>query len=475
MQIRFLLLLNFLLGFFISFLAAETVYFSYVYHPDNLYLPLFIRDLGSSVSHWHLPPSSYFFPDGLFLFLLERVFPFLYLPSIYGCLVFFLLQTTVYLFYKKHLGKKKAILGLSIFGFLFLLVSSLFFFDGEKKNPVGILLTNGHHITGFILSILVLFSLTSYRRNYFFTFVACISLGLFYGSDRYLLLVLVLPLLSSLFLLKKRNKLYYFFLCITAIFLGEILQIRTKAYFLIPDSFGDLSARILSIPVSKIFFLGIHYYYDFLKLFISQTGYYFQAILFLLLLLFRKKKNLYLPTKEKSFFLFLTLYSVCFTGLIGRFLYQHPFPVRYLTPSILCFFAFGIYNTLSFTFFKRLGTSLSSFLFLSITCFYLVFLYSMFWDKELPRNKALFLAKEWEGRSRGKILITDYSHEKPLRFWSEGKLKPLPVDARKRPYLWVTGAYLHPFWNPGEELTRQIDSSRQEWVEWIPNSLTKDF
>jgi hypothetical protein len=37
-----------------------------------------------------------------------------------------------------------------------------------------------------------------------------------------------------------------------------------------------------------------------------------------------------------------------------------------------------------------------------------------------------------------------YDLEKPIRFWSEGKIEPIPIDKSGEPYRWITGAFHTP-------------------------------
>ncbi|BDA78736.1 hypothetical protein LPTSP3_g16660 [Leptospira kobayashii] len=475
------------IGFIFSFLACESFYFSYVYHADNLYLPLFVRDILSSIPlGWYLPPSSYFFPDGAIVYGLSLIFPEEYIPSLYGAILFPVYLFILYVFFRKRMGKKKSVLSILAF-VLFFSVSSSFvgFIYPNKQNPWGLIYTNGHHITGFMLSFYILFQvfprnlgadLLKKSNTWIKLVFVWIFLGFTYGSDRLILVFAILPFLAgNLFTKRKETKIYTILFFVLVVLTGEwiLFSFPKGNFFPVESSFSILLRKIDGLSVGRILFLFGNYYFDFFKLFFYRASIFFILPFCILIFYFFIVKNKNRFRRESIFFISQGILSLLATGIIARFVYEHPYPIRYFLPftitliiltTLLCFSRWRAYSFFT-VYIKQI--SLSVILLLSFLSCLILSDYGF-----TLREEKKILVGQLKEVSKNRKILTNYKTQNPLQFWSEGKIKSYPVSQKKTPYFWITNAFPHPFWNTRLPLSEQIT---EPYLEWIPNSLTKDF
>ncbi|TGN08424.1 hypothetical protein [Leptospira ilyithenensis] len=474
-----------LIGFIFSFLVCESFYFSYVYHADNLYLPLFVRDiLSSKPLGWYLPPSSYFFPDGLIVYCLSLFFPKEYIPSLYGAFLFPAYLMILYGFFRKRMGRKKSIL--SLLGFvLFFSLSSVIvgFAYANKQNPLGLIYANGHHVTGFMFSFYVLFqvfpgnippSLLKNGEILIRLLFVWIFFGFVYASDRLILVFAILPfVISSLFTKRKETRIHYLLFFILVICTGEWILFSQVIFFPIESSFSVLLRKTDDLSVGRILFLFGNYYFDFFKLFFNRASIFFLLPFCIFIFYFFIRKNKKQFRSDKRFLIFQGILSLLAAGIIARFVYEHPYPIRYFLPftitlvsfiSISCFSQWNAYSFLTIHY-KNINDSVILLLGLFSCLVLLNYGFTL-------REEKKVLVEQLKEVSQNKRILTNYKTQNPLQFWSKGKIKSYPVSQKKKPYFWITNAFPHPFWNPQLPLSEQIT---EPYLEWIPNSLTKDF
>jgi|GEM_PF-3655774 len=473
-----------LVGFLFSFLVCESLYFPYIYHADNLYLPLFARDIiHSKPLTWYLPPSSYFFPDGILVYSFSLIFPGEYVPSLYGSILFPIYLFILYSFFRKRFGRKKSNLGIQIFLLLFFMITlSLYSIDSNKQNPLGLIYTNGHHITGYIFSFYLLFRFWPKHpdpdrftlRVWITLSLLLILLILFYSSDRLLLVFVIFPFLAStLFKNRKENRIYSILFFTLIVFTGEWIIYDQKDFFPIESSFSILQRKTEGLPPTRILFLLLNYYFDFSKLFFHRTGIFLITILFVFSLYYFRQTKRKRITSDRIFFISQTILSLLATGIIARFVYEHPYPIRYFLPMFLTFFSLCIVlylKNLHAYSFLPLHSGISNYL---LVLLLLLFSYSTFSEFGFSlREEKKILVEQLNEVAKGRTILTNYKTRNPLLFWSEGSIKSYPISQKKTPYFWITNAFFHPFWNLEIPLSEQTE---EPYLEWVPNSLTKDF
>jgi len=434
-SIRFILFL--ILSTFISFLLCETFYFSFLYSADNLFLPVFIQDMfRGEWQGWILPPSPYFFPDGIVMGILYLCFPFLYLPTVYGVFQFLTFQLGIYIFWKFRRDSyyaRKYVYQVTLFLWFFIILS--IFFD-ESPKILHTLFASAHHSTGFLF-ILFLLGVRILFPNLFFDTKSKLMLALFvilffflYISDR---LAFSIGGVFYLMILQEKNQLsrfpnnrilYIFFLIV---FFGELTLFYIQQLFSIPKSFFILQQKIFSLDLFQILSLSIHYLYDFFKVMFYKTPTLFFLLGLSFLAIVFQGSN-----KRKLSILFFS-FSLLVTLLIGRFTYENPFPIRYFFPFLIYSLLTGIIqlnHVSDWSYFpsKKIQILLTSCLKISI----LIFLVFSFYVKTERFDVSLKLPPPKE---------VDYEREKPIRFWSEGKWESIPVTETGEPYKWITGAF----------------------------------
>ncbi|TGM51488.1 hypothetical protein [Leptospira vanthielii] len=435
----------FLVSGITNFLLCETIYFDLIHSADNLYLPLLLKDLasGHGMFHWYLPPSPYFFPDLFLNLILYPFVPFLYIPSAYGTLQMFFVLLGISFFITKYTTKTAALEFLFRFEFLLILVSFLGYWIGDNPLPFVYFLSQAHHSTGFFFSLLLTMYLYSvlndrekdhrgdgshqYLPNHLTAFFF-FSFSLLYLSDRFSFSVgaisfFVVRIWDSKRPLSERisyfQKKRFWILSFLFILFNELAFLGLKQIFQIPGSFQILLNYLSRQTLESSLQLSGNYLWDFSK----HIYYQGKSILFLMSLLFFTY-----PKFPKLIRHLLVVFFPVLVGLlllVGRFTYLHPYPIRYLFP--LWFFAlFGI--TWVLVPFTKMISHWVLFLALGGVMVFLFY---------LPSPRA-------EVQSRLSS-ITDkevtYDLEKPIRFWSEGKQTPVPIDKDGKPYHWITGAF----------------------------------
>ncbi len=448
----------------ISLIGIQTQFYSLIFHSDNLYLPLFVKDLFSKENlYWFFPPSTYFFPD---LFLMILIYPFVSLtnlPIIYGLVNFSLIFVTMRLYLKQSLGVKKSNFVIFCILFIYLLSVFLSFLIDSKLNLFGFLFTNGHHT-----SVIFIFFYVYSRRNEVFAkfnfhkallfFVLVMS----YLSDRFIFI----PLISILFVPSQtKHRKYILYFVTLVVFLGEILHQSLSLFLFLPDSLSSflsfLSARSMIENLLLVFF----YIFTLFKLYLQKVMIFFHILFFGIFVFLLLQRN---SSKQKSFLVVFGFFSLVFTILVGRFVYPHPFPIRYLVPFLFIVFVWSIQRIIqiqnfSDTFFKI------TYSFFSLLILYFVLItvslgIPMIEEKRTYRESLIeYLNHFGSGR-----FWTGYESEKKIRFWSQTSLRPLPCDSNGKAYPWITGA----FSNELEVISRCPGKGEKIWT---PNSLTKDF
>lgn len=437
--------LFFTVSFIANFLLCETIYFEPLHSADSLYLPLLLKDLvtGLGIRHWYLPPSPYLFPD-LFLYLiLYPIFPFLYLPSFYGATQMALVLLGIFIFLSKYLNKTKSFQFLYLFETLFIFFSLLGSFFGDRPLPLVYFLSGTHHSTGFFFSLLLslyLYSLLNEKekdkKNFTPSFVLPFPLVLFfffsfellYISDRFSFVLGVIAFFVVRIWDEKltlRERLSYFqtkrFWILTLIFLilGELVFFELRSIVSIPNSFQILLTYLTRWNVSEIIQLSGTYLYDFAK-HIFYQGHSLLILVGFVFLGFTRFPKLIQHLLLVFFPILLVLLL-----LVGRFTYLHPYPIRYLFPLWFLGF-FGITWVLN----QLIPNGNRKGLFFILLC-----MGGMLFFFPFPREKTkAYFSQITETK-------VAYDLEKPIRFWSEGRKSPIPIDKDGKPYHWITGAF----------------------------------
>ncbi|MDF3818787.1 hypothetical protein P3G55_02685 [Leptospira sp. 96542] len=394
----------------ITFLLCETIFFEVLYSADNLYLPLLARDFFTQgkISHWYLPPSPYLFPDFLLMVLLYQFFPFLFLPTVYGVVQSSLFFMGIYFYqWQKEKNQNLALFRMLLFSFALFVFAIVSFVFSDSPNPFVFLFCNAHHSTGFLFG----FSLYLFYRNakkdygifliFVFTFL--------YSNDRLATILIITPL----FFLTKSNEKKFALLFIPI--LGEILIFGLHEFFLFPSSFKTLQNYTEFKSTKQLFFLATSYLFDFSKIL------FYQGKIFLFVFTFGIFQWKQIPKQSKLFLVYTFFISIFVLIIVGRFTYLHPYPIRYLLPVLILILLFVISNA------QGKWEWLLIFILVLIPCLALTL--------EFPR-KPTYLSFQ---RAFGKTV--SYDLEKPIRFWTEGKQTPVPVDKEGKAYLWITGAF----------------------------------
>ncbi|TGK53548.1 hypothetical protein EHQ16_15870 [Leptospira kanakyensis] len=440
-------ILSYFIFFFISsvanFTLCETIYFEPLHSADQLYLPLFLKDIvtGLGIGHWYLPPSPYFFPDLLIYLILYPVVPFLYLPSVYGTIQMILVFFGIYIFLSKYTDQTRTFQFLYLLEILFIFFSLLGYITEDKPLPLVYFLTGAHHSTGFFFSLLLTLYLYSLlidkdKKNrypnsflplpmvffFFFSFV------LLYISDRFSFLVGVisffvvriwdgdLPFTEriSYFRNQKFWILTFFFLL-----LCELISFGLRTIVSIPSSFQILFAYLEGREAIEILHLSGTYLWDFSK-HIFYQGKSLLILLGFVLLGFTKFPKL---NRHLLIVFFPVLLGLLL--LVGRFTYLHPYPIRYLFPILF----FGL---LGVTWALVPRTKIVN---PKVLTTLLLLLVGILWLLPFPREKTKVY---FSGILHREV---SYDLEKPIRFWTEGSRTPIPIDKDGKPYRWITGAY----------------------------------
>ncbi|EKJ85442.1 putative membrane protein [Leptospira meyeri serovar Hardjo str. Went 5] len=438
---------SFFVFFFISsiinFLLCETIYFESIHSADHLYLPLLLKDIvsGKGIGHWYFPPSPYFFPDLLIDLVLSPFIPLLYLPSLYGTVQMFFVLLGISIFISQYSTKSKSLDFLYCFEFLLLLFSLIGYGLEDKPLPFSYFFSGAHHSTGFFFSLFLtiyLYSLLNDKEKkkskssqllpislVFFFFI---GFSLLYLSDRFSFAVgaisffvvriwnLEIPLGERISYFKEKR---FWILAILFLFLNELLFLALKTTLSIPSSFQTLFTYLAKQNLTEVLALSGAYLFDFSK-HIFYQGRSILILFGLVSISFTRfpKLNQHLLIVFFPVLLLLLL-------LVGRFTYLHPYPIRYLFP--LLFFALLGLTWVLFPFLQKMNPKISLLALLSLSGILFLF--------PFPREKTKSKFSE----------ITEtqvpYDLEKPIRFWSEGRKTPIPVDKEGKPYHWITGAF----------------------------------
>lgn len=424
-------------------MLCETIYFEPLHSADSLYLPLFLKDLvsGLGIRHWYLPPSPYFFPDLLLYLFLYPVVPFLYLPSVYGTIQMALVLFGIFIFLSKYTNQTKSFQFLYLFEILFIFFSLLGFSFSDRPLPLVYFLSGAHHSTGFFFSLLLslyLYSLLNEREKRNFSpssilplplvLLFFFSFSLLYISDRFSFALGVI----SFFVVRIWDdelpysvRISYFqtkrfwLLAILFFLFSELIFWGLKSFVSIPSSIQILFSYLSKHSAWEIIQLSVTYLWDFSK-HIFYQGKSILVLMGLGLLLFPRFPKL---NRHLLIVFFPVLVGLLLT--IGRFTYLHPYPIRYLFP-LLFFGLLGVTWVVSATIQK--GNPILFFGLVLGLCFFLL-------TFPHPRGETKTYFSN----------ITDtkvpYHLEKPIRFWTDGKRAPIPIDKDGKPYHWITGAF----------------------------------
>ncbi|TGM93982.1 hypothetical protein EHR02_14940 [Leptospira levettii] len=449
----------------INYLLCETIYFIPLYSADQLYTPLFVKDWmrGEGILHWYLPPSPYFFPDIGCMAILYWVFPFLYLPTIYGVVQMVFLQLGLYMVLSSKVSKEKTIQFLIWFQTLFTVFSLLGASLGDKPLPLVHFLSNAHHSTGFFFSLFLVSLYYQFQSNenptssitkqpeydhktkinlsFIFSkmflpkqvskFLFLFGFSLLYISDRFSFCIgifcLVIIKSSEMdskdwkMLIQKKSIFSFLFIPFYFIIM-ELILYSLKTKLQIPNSFGILLGSLQTKTFGEITFLTIHYVYDFSKLLVYENR-SLLGLLFVFVFFFRR-----FPHQLKRMILLLIPILLFLLVVVGRFTYLHPYPIRYLFPLLFL----GLLGV-SWGLAKKRNPIPLPILPVSLLLWILIF--SFFPN---PRKEVQTF---YQSITRQEV---SYDLEKPIRFWTEGKRNPTPVQDDGKPYRWITGAFHTP-------------------------------
>lgn len=423
----------------ISILLCETILFSHLYSPDHLYLPVFLFDFmeEGSVQGWILPPSPYFFPDLFFYFMIYFLFPYTYLPTAYGVLQFFLFQVGSFWIIKKIKGQEIALsflIHFTSFYYLFILLSFIF---SESPQSFAFMFSSAHHTTGYFFILFFLGISLSKEKIYFYKshlFKLCITFGIIflYTSDRLsFALGFMVYFLTEYWKSKKSipNILKKLLMLIIFISIGEVFLYFLKKYFEIPNSFGLLNANLKALTFLEIFFLIFHYIIDFFKIMLYQTP---SVLLLFILFGFLLR---YISKELRLIWISFFLLSLILSVIVGRFTYLHPFPIRYFFPLILLTL---IFISLRVSPSKEILGKIPNLSYLILILLKLMIVIITLPNfVQCPNIRVKTKAHFKNNHSP----VVGYEQEKPIRFWSEGRLAPLPVKNSGEPYHWITGGF----------------------------------
>lgn len=434
-SIRFYFFLIF--SAFISFLLCETFFFKFLYSADNLYLPVFLLDFfRGEFKGWILPPSPYFFPDGILMLTCYIFFPFLYLPTIYGIFQFFAFQIGLYIFWKFRKGSiyaKNYVYHITLLLWIFIFLSIIL---DESPKLFQIFFASAHHLTGFLfilflLGVRLLIPKFLFDKKYkLILAVFILFFFLLYISDRLAFSIggaFYLLILQEKKQIQKLSNIWIVFIVSIIVFFGELTLISFQKLFIIPKSFFILQQKILSLDLFSILSLSIHYIWDFFKIMYYQTPTVFFLLGLSFLTIVFQNSN-----KRKLSILFFCL-SFLVTLVIGRFTYENPYPIRYIFPYIIYSLLMGLIQMNQLSPWK----SFASNKIIVFSTFAILILFSLFLAISFfQRNERIKLSL-----SAPPPPMVDYEKEKPIRFWSQGKWESLPVTKSGEPYRWITGAF----------------------------------
>ncbi|MCW7492044.1 hypothetical protein [Leptospira soteropolitanensis] len=426
-------------------MLCETIYFEPLHSADSLYLPLLLKDLltGQGIGHWHLPPSPYLFPDLLLNLILYPLVPFLYLPSFYGTAQMALVLLGIFIFLSKFLDQTKSLIFLYLFEILFIVFSLLGYSLKDHPLPFAYFLSGAHHSTGFFFSLLLtlyLYSLLNEESkkkendNLYkmlsipYVFFFFLSFILLYISDRFSFVLgvisfFIVRIWDKNLTVSKRISYFqrkqFWILAVFFIFFGELIFFGLRSMVSIPNSFQILFTYLSKWNGSVILQISGAYLLDFSK----HIFYQGRSILVLIGFVFLGFTRF--PKLNQHLLLVFFPVLVGLLLLVGRFTYLHPYPIRYLFP--LWFLGlFGITWVLC----DLVPRENLKGLFFLLLC-----LVGMLFYFPFPREKAkTYFSQITETH-------VSYDLEKPIRFWSEGRKTPLPVDKDGKPYRWITGAF----------------------------------
>ncbi|WP_244245391.1 hypothetical protein [Leptospira kemamanensis] len=445
-----------LISISINYLLCETIYFIPLHSADQLYTPLIVSDFvkGEGILHWYLPPSPYFFPDILLMFILYIGFPFLVLPTMYGVIQMGLVSLGLYLLLSSILSKQKSLSFLIWFQTIFTLFSLLGDILGDKPLPLVYFFSNAHHSTGFFFSLFLVSLYYKYQSNpkpswnqaenrnhnqtqnlrihaVLYPFLFFIGFSLLYLSDRFAFCIGIICFLviHSLEGNQKQWKEISYPKCfysigvpIVSLVVLELTFYFLKSKFHIPNSFGILFTTFQTKTWEEISFLSVHYLFDFAKQFLYHNR-SLLGLCFVLGLTYPK-----FPFRLKRILIVLFPILLVLLVVVGRFTYLHPYPIRYLFPI----WFLGILG-ISWVMSNEMKPFPILVLLLTLT---LWILFLSFLPK--PRNSV----KKTHQSIRNEEV--PYDLEKPIRFWTEGKQKPIPIEEGGKPYRWITGAFHTP-------------------------------
>ncbi|WP_244934910.1 hypothetical protein [Leptospira jelokensis] len=442
---KFSLIIFLILASTINFLLCETIYFQPLHSADQLYSPLVVLDFfsGKGITHWYFPPSPYFFPDLVLMSVLYLVLPFLYLPSFYGVIQMVFVTLGIYWVFNEFLSKHESLLYLFYFQTLLILFSFLSHLLKDNPFPFVFFFTNAHHNTGFFFSLFLVSvlgfnlrkrSLGHEGKNRDLVFRLClywIGFTVLYLSDRYSFCIGFICFMTIYLLeIRKKNEIgitklhgWRLTTLILLFFLvNEFLFYGIKQSLQIPNSFGILFNSLSQKSGERILFLSATYLFDVSKHLFYQNG----SLLFLISLsLFTSFK---FPVRIRILVLVLFPVLLLLLIVVGRFTYLHPYPIRYLFPIwFFCFLGISWYFQITMHRFP-------------ISLWYVWFAFCILFLSFFPKPRQTVkesLLKETKQE-------VSYDLEKPIRFWSEGEKKPIPVDREGKPYRWITGAFHTP-------------------------------
>ncbi len=455
----FSILFLFLL-FYLCLPFVDSIYyyhFGIVANSDALYPIMIAKDLLNGYSFakgWYLPPSNYLFPDVSFFLVTSSIEDFRFL---FIAWVSFLIWILFWILKKSRIGFLPALL----LPFLFLR------WGGKNPEFLGQAFLPGFH-GGMLFGLSLLYLSRPFGKEKYFNHsilcfknvLLCILLSLSLFSDLWFLPSIVLPFLVTYFIYFPKSFKRDWIILFT-------ISLLTYLCFAFAKREGWHLFQYSGVPVKFHFpFLlssWINHSYSYTKTFTSPDSTWF-VWFFLSLLTIRlvflsikqfKSEN---PSKRDNaweFFWILTiLFQFCFLLFYGI-----PPKIRYLIPSIICFFS------LIFFWLKQYpwrGNLLPSFVIL-----FLIFdTYSnQFFEMKNQITKGKNQMSERVAclnsiqlKHKNVHLVSDYWATKYAQFFSQGTIRPIPFDENFTFYKWIHNEQ----WN-----LKQKTNENQHWANAV--------
>lgn len=370
----------------------------------------------------------------------------------------FVLFFVVYVYIKRHKGRTKALEILRLWFLLLLFSFAIELVWPSQYHPFLYLFLVGHHAS-LLLFVLLSFFFLEKQKKTILAWLTYVFFGLlFYLSDKMIVLSFLFIWLRPK---RLQSKIQISFAFLFIILFSEIILFSLSDVLRPQASLQILFLKLASSSFSQLGHLVLHYVYDFAKILLYDGNkvYIFAFALGLIQQIFFRDPKQIFPNLALLFFI-----HFAFLVFVGRFLYPHPFPIRYLTLPLCLFSLEFVSHGKALRSTNHIRFSITALLWTFLFLLSLSFLRDRdhYLDFQSERVKQILTYLE----NQRKPILSNYETSQKIRFYSDGRISAESIGVDGKAYNWI---------GRREDKSLPESPEEREARKWIPNSLTKDF